>query len=112
MQVLSGGELFLAPHVSTNLNIELLSRGVQEKLLQFSSTWSPPLAVDQWQCRNLSIRGLGWLHTAGDIVIPGLGFLSVTGSGDLHVEVYAPSEIDLYTRPSWIETTPVAAKWS
>ena len=110
MQVLSGGELLVAPHVSPNLDIEVLSRGVHEKLQRYSSGWSPPLAADQWTCRTLNIRGLGWRHAAGDVVIPGLGFLVVTGSGDLIVEVYAPCIIDIHTRPSWIETTPLAVK--
>jgi len=111
MQVLSGGELLFAPHVSPSLVVELLTREVTEKLHQYSSTWSPPLASDQWHYINLSIRGLGWKHTAADIVIPGLGFVAVTGSGDLNVDVYAPCGIDIHTRPSWIESTPLAAKW-
>lgn len=112
VQVLSRGELFLAPHVSPILEVSLRSRGVQEQLQQFSNAWSPPLNADQWRCRTLSICGLGWRHTAADIVIPGLGFLAVTGSGEMDVEVCSPCDVDIYTRPSWIETTPPTVKWT
>jgi hypothetical protein len=111
VQVVSNTEALLAPHVSPMLDLELLSRDVEEKLHRFSSEWSPPLAIDQWSSRTLSIDGLGWRHVAGDVVIPGLGFVAVTGSGVITLEVLAPREIDLHTRRSWIETTPNAVKW-
>ena len=101
----------MAPHVSPALEIELLSRGVQEKLQQFASTWSPPLTAESWRCHTLCIQGLGWRQVASDIVIPGLGFITVTGSGSVTVEVYAPCDIDIHTRKSWIEATPQAVKW-
>ncbi len=110
-QIVSNAEVLLAPHVSPALELELLSRDVEEKLHRFSSEWSPPLAEDQWSTRTFSIDGLGWRHVAGDIVIPGLGFVGVTGSGVISLEVHAPCEIDLYTRRSWIDTTPLAVKW-
>jgi hypothetical protein len=101
----------MAPHVSPALEIEPLSRGVPEKLQQFASTWSPPLSADSWRCHTLSIQGLGWRDVAGDIVIPGLGFIAVTGSGSITVEVYAPCDIDIHIRKSWIEATPQPVKW-
>jgi hypothetical protein len=111
VQVVSGKELLLAPHVSPTLEVELLSRGVQEKLHEFGCTLTPPLSAGDWQCRKLSFQGLGWKQVAGDIVIPGLGFVAVTGSGEVSVEVHAPSDIDIHARNSWIDATPLAIKW-
>ena len=110
VQVISGGELLLGPHVPSTLDVELLSRGIPEKLQEFSSTWSPPLTADQWSCRTLTIEGLGWRHVAADVVIPGLGFVTVTGSGQVTLEVHAPDNIDIFTRASWIEETPLTLK--
>ena len=112
MQVISSSELLLGPHVSAVLNVELLSRGVPEKLQEFSGAWVPTLGADEWSCRTLTIEGMGWRNVAGDIVIPGLGFVTVTGSGNMKVEVHAPRNIDIYTRPSWIDSTPRAVKYN
>jgi hypothetical protein len=100
----------LGPHVSATLDVELLSRGIPEKLQEFSSTWLPPLSSDQWSCRSVKFEGLGWRHVAGDVVIPGLGFVTVTGSGAITIEVFTPVSIDISTRLSWIDETPLTLK--
>ena len=44
------------------------------------------------------IQGKGWRESAADIVFPGLGWISVTGSGELSVRTQPPRDIPVYVR--------------
>jgi len=48
----------------------------------------------------VQIQGEGWLKSRQDIVISGLGWLSVTGSGQCKVRVTVPSGTSVAVRPS------------
>lgn len=48
----------------------------------------------------LEMRGGGWREALEDIVIPGLGWVSMTGSGSATVTVSAPSESAISLRPA------------
>eukprot|EP01042_Synura_sphagnicola_P001100 gene1100-1238_t len=49
---------------------------------------------------EFEIQGEGWLKSRQDIVISGLGWLSVTGSGQCKVRVTVPSGTSVAVRPS------------
>jgi hypothetical protein len=46
------------------------------------------------------IDGDGWTRSSTDIVIPGLGWIAVTGVGSVKVRVTVPDETEISLRPS------------
>jgi hypothetical protein len=47
---------------------------------------------------SFDFHGRGWLEACEDVVFPGLGWVSVTGSGRMHVRAQAPGQTRAYAR--------------
>jgi hypothetical protein len=57
----------------------------------------------------IEIEGIGWRESSYDIVIPGLGWIAVTGVGKIKVNISAPRGSEIVLRPSLL---PFEAKYS
>jgi len=57
------------------------------------------------------VEGKGWLESGADIVFPGLGWISITGSGICKVRCYVanPQQTRVYLRESLM---PYESRWS
>jgi hypothetical protein len=53
--------------------------------------------------------GDGWKKSSEDIVIPGIGWIAITGAGTAKIRVTAPNGTDISTRPSLL---PFEAQYS
>lgn len=81
---------------------------------------SPPFtqerraAMGPWVPRDFEIEGTGWKTSAVDIVISGLGWISVTGALDCKVRVMAPEAVGVRLRSPLMpyETWATTAKWT
>ena len=44
------------------------------------------------------LKGIGWQHSVCDIVFPGIGWISIVGSGEFEVNAYAVKGINVCVR--------------
>jgi ribosome biogenesis GTPase A len=65
--------------------------------------------LEPFESYPFKIDGIGWNESSTDIVIPGLGWVAVTGSGSTAVNVVAPFGTEVSTRPALL---PFEAKYS
>lgn len=80
----------------------------------------PPFSKDrlgelgEWTPREFNITGGGWKTSATDIVISGLGWISVTGALDCTVRVMVPEHVGVRLRDPLMpyETWDTTARWT
>ena len=48
--------------------------------------------------QSFTVRGRGWDEVATDIVLPGLGWISVVGSGECTISVHVPQGVVVSSR--------------
>ena len=67
-----------------------------------------------WVARDFDIEGTGWKTSAIDIVISGLGWISITGALNCKVRVMAPEAVGVRLRSPLMpyETWATTAKWT
>jgi len=89
----------------------------EETLTRLGGTkLTPPLTKETfdgfgpWRSQQFSVNGKGWSEACGDIVLPGVGFVSITGVGKGTFSVHVPEGIDTYVRPESL--MPYEAKWT
>lgn len=67
---------------------------------------TPPYNADrleelgEWSSKTFTAEGTGWKRACVDIVLSGLGWVSVTGAGDIRLKVCAPKGVGVFTRDS------------
>ncbi|CBZ52910.1 hypothetical protein NCLIV_026980 [Neospora caninum Liverpool] len=78
------------------------------KLEAQRSRLSPPFSPERRKAlsplvpEDFYIAGKGWQEAAADIVLSGLGWISITGCGPLRVRVHVPDEVRVYQRPALV----------
>jgi hypothetical protein len=81
---------------------------------------TPPSSMDRrkafepFQEYEFDVRGAGWNESACDLVVAGLGWVSITGSGRCRVRVTAPAGVRVSQRPPLLpfEANASTAKFS
>ena len=75
------------------------------------SLLSPPASAErlaemgEFERQHFELEGRGWNDAAADIVLPGLGWVAVTGSGDIGVVVEVPRPVRVFTREPLLQTS-------
>jgi 30S ribosome assembly GTPase len=95
---------------STDHHIQVLERNVG------TAMFTPPFTKERTEEIGLlgkirtveyEVQGKGWLNAAADIVLPGIGWITFTGSGKTTVRVTVPLAIEPAMRPPIL---PLAAR--
>ncbi len=83
---------------------------------------TPPLApgpermaeIGEFDSHVIDIDGAGWKEAAADITLSGLGWVAVTGAGNVQVKVSVPKGIGISVRPPLMpfDIWEVAAKYT
>ncbi|KEP66336.1 UNVERIFIED_CONTAM: Nitric-oxide synthase [Hammondia hammondi] len=80
----------------------------KEKLETQRSRLFPPFSPTRLKAlsplvpEDFYVEGKGWEEAATDIVLSGLGWISITGCGPMRVRVYVPEEVRVYQRPALV----------
>ena len=61
--------------------------------------------MGEFERQHFELEGRGWNDAAADIVLPGLGWVAVTGSGDIGVVVEVPRPVRVFTREPLLQTS-------
>jgi len=71
-------------------------------------------ALGPFKYHVLDLEGKGWEEAAYDIVLPGLGWVAITGCGPIQVSIRAPSDMEITVRESLLpfETKTSTAKFT
>ena len=93
---------FLKQHVGSDL---IYPPEDEERLDEIMSHWTE---------RKLNIKGEGWKTSTCDIVLSGLGWISVTGALDCEITIMAPKEMKIKLREPLMpyETWSTASKYT
>ena len=94
---------FLTKHVGSLVfppisNERLQQLGTLSRSLTFTCLLTYLLAKGPFQSHVIDVKGEGWRKSSIDIVIAGLGWVSITGSGECRVKVTVPSGTSVSTR--------------
>ena len=80
----------------------------------------PPHSIERLEALGpykevmLELEGKGWEEAATDIVLPGFGWVAITGCGPLKINVRAPQDMDITTRQALLpfETRSTGVKFT
>ncbi len=99
--MLSGRPFLFTFYLANAINIHpTASAKVDDVLAQHAGgLLSPPssherlLELGPFETQTFAVRGRGWDEAAVDLVLPGLGWVSLTGCGDAEVGISLPAPI-------------------
>jgi hypothetical protein len=106
IDVLEGRPFFFTAFVSSDVKVH---PGRTEDAEEFTrrhvgGLLSPPYeparweALGEWSSKSFTAQGDGWKHACVDIVLSGLGWVSLTGVGTIRVRIWAPRGVGVFTR--------------
>lgn len=54
--------------------------------------------LGEWTSKSFAVNGQGWKQSCVDVVLSGLGWVSITGAGNARVRVWVPKNVGVFTR--------------
>ena len=54
--------------------------------------------LGDWTAKSFTAKGEGWKRACVDVVFSGLGWIAVTGAGDIKLKIVVPREVGVFTR--------------
>eukprot|EP00871_Galdieria_phlegrea_P001379 jgi/Galph1/2241/GphlegSOOS_G872.1 len=106
IEMLEGKPFFFTIFASNEIKVHPSDSKKAEELLETHaggmlkppSSWRRLKELGAWKAKEFELEGVGWLQSSHDIVITGLGWVSVTGCGKLRVRCVAPQGVGVYLR--------------
>lgn len=106
IEVLEGRPFFFTAFVSSDVKVH---PGRVEAADEFTNAHvgallTPPYTTErleglgEWTSKTFTAEGEGWKRACVDIVLSGLGWVSVTGAGSVKIRVWAPKGVGVFTR--------------
>jgi 30S ribosome assembly GTPase len=106
IEVVEGRPFFFTAFVSPDVKVH---PGRAENADEFAAAHvgellTPPYNADrleelgEWSSKTFTADGTGWKRACVDIVLSGLGWVSVTGAGSVRLKVCAPKGVGVFTR--------------
>eukprot|EP00181_Compsopogon_caeruleus_P002023 CAMPEP_0184687484 /NCGR_PEP_ID=MMETSP0312-20130426/26552_1 /TAXON_ID=31354 /ORGANISM="Compsopogon coeruleus, Strain SAG 36.94" /LENGTH=588 /DNA_ID=CAMNT_0027143681 /DNA_START=26 /DNA_END=1792 /DNA_ORIENTATION=+ len=107
IDLLEGKAFFFTTFLSGGIKIHPSKTEGADEFLQkhAGSLLTPPFDSARlknfgaWGSKTFRVSGVGWKKAAVDIVLSGLGWISVTGVGDISVRVTSPNVVGVFQRP-------------
>lgn len=108
IEVVEGRPFFFTAFVSSDVKVH---PGRSEDAEEFTKAHvgellKPPYEADrleelgEWTSKEFTAEGDGWQRACVDIVLSGLGWVSVTGAGNVRLRVCTPKGVGIFTRDS------------
>jgi len=102
----SGKPFFITAFVSDRLSLRVVPTAEADSYVKknIGGLVAPPMSPETLAALGapaatyIEESGSGWSSAAKDIVVPGLGWISLTGCGPFACRVWAPREVPVYTR--------------
>lgn len=79
-----GGDEFVQRHVGKLLTPPFSEEGLQK--------------LGDWTSKSFTAEGEGWKKSCVDVVLSGLGWISVTGPGRVRLRIWVPKGVGVFTR--------------
>jgi 30S ribosome assembly GTPase len=106
IEVVEGRPFFFTAFVSSDVKVH---PGRAEGADSFAAAHvgellTPPYDADrleelgEWSSKTFTAEGAGWKRACVDVVLSGLGWVSVTGAGNVRLRVCAPKGVGVFTR--------------
>ena len=108
MQLVDSRPFFFTFFVSNKIKLHPTSasrvKEVREehagKAISPPASYSRIKEIGPYEEREINVSGKGWKSSASDIVIAGLGWISITGAGPCKVKITVPVGTSVYVRPA------------
>ncbi|CAN8077233.1 unnamed protein product [Agarophyton chilense] len=108
IEVVSGRPFFFTSFFSPEVKVH---PGKAEGAIEFTEKHvgeflKPPSSLEayedlgEWTTKSFTAKGEGWKRSCADIVLSGLGWVALTGAGDLNVRICVPRGVGVFTRES------------
>ncbi|KAI0561655.1 50S ribosome-binding GTPase [Gracilaria domingensis] len=108
IEVVSGRPFFFTSFFSPEVKVH---PGKTEDALEFTKKHAgallkPPSSLEaferlgEWTSKSFTATGEGWKRSCADIVLSGLGWVALTGAGDITVRICVPRGVGVFTRES------------
>lgn len=106
IDIVEGKPFFFTAFVSSDVKIHPgKTEGAEEFLIKHTGgLLTPPFneerlgELGQWTSKSFTATGDGWKKASVDIVLSGLGWVSITGPGSVKLRVNAPYGMGVFTR--------------
>jgi ribosome biogenesis GTPase A len=122
VELTAGRPLYFTFFIANEIKLHPTSVARKEHLIenQLGDLISPPVSLERWkelgpfENIDFEVEGSSWKESSTDIVIAGLGWVSVTGPGKASIRVSVPAGTSVRMRPPLLpfEATYTTAKFS
>lgn len=106
IEVLNGKPFFFTCFFSSSVKLHLGKVDDAKLFTQrhVGKMLTPPTSADdfarlgEWTSKTVTVDGDGWKRASMDVVLSGLGWVSLTGAGSIQIKIWAPKDVGVFTR--------------
>lgn len=108
IEVVEGRPFFFTAFVSSDVKVHpgRVEDADEFTIAHVGELLTPPYEADrleelgEWTSKEFTAEGDGWQRACVDIVLSGLGWVAVTGAGNVRLRVCTPKGVGIFTRDS------------